>query len=262
MEKKQRIDTLAQTEAERILLAKVYDRLLGGWQRDIPAATGFLSRREQVLTEKLLPDVPIFFYGGLPEAERKLGCFLPDYFDREAFLAGEGSPLCAYRAVFYDQEVLSHRDFLGGLMGCGIKRETVGDIYVGQGTCDFLVLREVAPYLEQNFLSVGRAKIQLQPIGMDQLAPPEEKVKLIRDTVSSLRLDAVFASGFQISRGKAAEAISRGLVQRNWMPCEKPDQTVEKGDVISGRGFGKSALTEITGKTKKDRIGILISRYL
>lgn len=81
-------------------------------------------------------------------------------------------------------------------MGCGIKRETVGDIYVSEGSCDFLVTREILPYLLQNFLSAGRTKLHVEQLPIDQIRVPEQKVKAVRDTVSSLRLDGVVSSGF------------------------------------------------------------------
>lgn len=260
-EKNKRLDALAQSPEERIRLAKLYDRLWSAYERKCPAWTDFLTRREQALLEQLLPGVPLVMTGGLPQAERKIACFLPDYCSPEDVLTGENGPLCGYRAGFYGPDGLSHRDFLGSLMGCGIKRETVGDLYVSENFCDFVVLREIAPYLEQNFTSVGRGKIRLSPISLDRLQAPAPAVREIRDTVSSLRLDSVAAAGFQISRGKAAQAVERGLVQVNWLPCLKPDRAVEPGDTISGRGLGKFELREITGRTKKDRIGILLGRY-
>lgn len=72
-----------------------------------------------------------------------------------------------------------------------------------------------------------------------------------RDTVSSLRLDAVCATGFRMARGKAAALIESGRVQLNWRECTKPDRQVSAGDTVSARGFGKFELTEIGGLTKK-----------
>ena len=261
MEKRQAIAYYAQTEEDKILLAKVYDRITGARQKNIPAGTCFLSQREQQMVQGMLQGEPVVFFGGSPQAERKVAAYIPDYLSPEEFFAPEG-PIFAYRAAFFEQDSLCHRDFLGSLMGLGIKRETVGDIYVGKGSCDFLVLREIAPYLEQNFTSAGRTKLHLQRISLDQLQIPAAEKKEIRATASSLRLDAIVGAGFALSRGKAAEAIERGLVQLNWAPCLKPDKAVAAGDVVSCRGFGKLEFADTTGKTRKDRIGILLYRYV
>ena len=87
-------------------------------------------------------------------------------------------------------------------------------------------------------------------------------MKVIRDTVSSLRLDAVAASGFSLSRGRAAELISSGKFQLNHRECTKPDRPVAEGDVLSCRGLGKCAVKTVGGPSKKGRIMIELERYV
>ena len=97
-------------------------------------------------------------------------------------------------------------------------------------------------------------------IGADALRVPEQKVKEIRDTVATLRLDAVTAAGFSMSRGKAAELIAAGRVQKNYREVTKGDASVAQGDVISARGLGKFEVAEVGGLSKKGRTGILLRR--
>ena len=91
---------------------------------------------------------------------------------------------------------------------------------------------------------------------------PEVKCQEMRDTVSSLRLDAVASTGFRMSRGKAAELITSGRVQVNWRECTKLDKLLTAGDTVSARGFGKFELTEVGGVTKKGRTSIVLKRYI
>ena len=261
MEKREMIAHLAESREEEMLLAKVCDKITAAENRNVPGATCFLTKREQMLVSQLLRGVSHRFFGGLETAERAVCCFLPDYLEEE-WLASDSSPVAAVRAVYREEDVLTHRDFLGSLMGCGIKRETVGDIYVRPGCCDFLVTREILPYVLQNLESAGRVKLSLSELPLSMLEAPEQKVKQIRDTVSSLRLDGVVSSGFSLSRGKAAEAVSAGKVELNYLLCQKGDKAVAEGDIISLRGLGKICLREVGGNTKKGRISILIERYL
>ena len=108
----------------------------------------------------------------------------------------------------------------------------------------------------------GRTALRLTAIGADALRVPEQKVKEIRDTVATLRLDAVTAAGFSMSRGKAAELIAAGRVQKNYREVTKGDASVAQGDVISARGLGKFEVAEVGGLSKKGRTGILLRRYL
>ena len=87
-------------------------------------------------------------------------------------------------------------------------------------------------------------------------------MKVIHDTVNTPRLDAVLSSGFSLSRGKAAEAISAGRVEVNHAPCLKGDKSVAQGDVLTCRGLGKCVVTELGGQSKKGRTILTIERYL
>jgi len=91
---------------------------------------------------------------------------------------------------------------------------------------------------------------------------PVKTVKEIRDTVSSLRLDSIVGSGFGMARGKASALIAAGKVSLNDLPCMKGDKLLQEGDKVSARGFGKVVLQSVGGRTKKDRISIVLERYL
>ena len=166
------------------------------------------------------------------------------------------------RAEFYEGDSPTHRDFLGALMGAGIGRETVGDICVGKGSCDFFVTEEIAPYILQNFTGAGRTKLRLTRISIREVSVPEPEIKEIKDTVASLRLDGIVSSGFRIGRSLAAQYISAGKAAIDGLPCEKPDKAVAEGSKISVRGLGKIKLQTVNGHTKKGRISVIIHRYV
>ena len=256
------IDKIAQTPEDRVLLAKLWDKINTGMQRNITANTCFLSPREQELARYLFgaPE-GLHFFGGYPDAERKMLVYLPEYLDENA-LTDESAPAVCLRAVFYQADNLSHRDFLGALMGAGIARETLGDICVDTGCCDFFVTAEIAPYILQNFESAGRVKVKLSQIPLSQVHVPQPETAEIRDTLASLRLDSVISAGFRIGRSQAAQFISAGKAAIDGLPCEKPDKAVTEGAKISVRGLGKIKLKTVNGQTKKGRISVVIHRYV
>lgn len=256
------IDKIAQNAEARVLLAKLWDKITAGMRKNIPANTCFLSLREQEMANYLFgcPE-GLHFFGGYPDAERKMLVHLPDYLEESA-LYEEDSPCICLRAAFFQGDSPSHRDFLGALMGAGVARETVGDICVGEGSCDFFVTAEIAPYLLQNFTSAGRTKLHLERIPLTDACIPEPEVKEIKDTLASLRLDSVISSGFRIGRSLAAQYVTGGKAAMDGLPCEKPDKPVSEGTKISVRGLGKIKLVKVNGKTKKDRISVVIHRYV
>ena len=256
------IEKIAQTPEDRLLLAKLWDKINAGIRKNIPANTCFLSPRELELANYLFGKPEgLYSFGGYLEAERKMLIFLPDYLDESALLESD-SPVCCLRATFYQGDSPSHRDFLGALMGAGIGRETVGDILVDKGSCDFFVTAEIAPYILQNFTSAGRTKLHLEQIPLANASIPEPEVREIKDTLASLRLDSVIASGFRIGRSLAAQYVTSGKAAIDGLPCEKPDKAVAEGMKISVRGLGKIKLASVNGRTKKDRISVVIHRYV
>lgn len=265
MNKTELLDRLARSGEERLLLGRVLDKLELTRSRSIPAATSFLSPQERAVVEALLnvtPHPDHLFFGGFECAERTLCAFLPDWLDAESWRESEDCPICAIRCTFRTQDRPSHRDFLGSILGLGVTREKLGDFLVGDDRCDLLLLRELRPYLLQNLESAGRTRLKLQPIPLSAIAPPERKVQLIHDTVATLRLDAVCASAFSLSRGRAAELIASGKVQLNYRECLKGDHSVAQGDILSCRGLGKCSVKTVGGLSKKGRQIIELERYL
>ena len=124
------------------------------------------------------------------------------------------------------------------------------------------VLDTVADFLLSSWNSAGRARLTVTEIPAAHLHIPEVRCEEVRDTVSSLRLDAVCSTGFRMARGKAADLISSGHVQVNWRPCTKADKLLREGDTVSARGFGKFQLAAVGGVTKKGRTAIVVKRYI
>ena len=256
------IDKIARTPEDKVLLAKVWDKIHGGMDRNIIANTCFLTLRELDMTRYLFGDMAgLVSFGGYSEAERQMLVYLPEYLDETA-ITGEDSPVVCIQANFYPGDNLTHRDILGALMGMGIARETIGDIYVGSGLCNFFVTAEIAPFILQNFSSAGRTKLHLASIPLSQVQIAEPETTQIKDTLASLRLDSVIATGFRIGRTLAAQHITAGKATVDGLPCEKPDKPVDAGSRISVRGLGKIKLTAVNGQTKKGRISVVIDRYV
>ena len=265
MDKRDLLDRLAANGDERLLLGRVWDKYEQCRRRNIPVVTGFLSPAEQAVSADLLmaaaPGQGILA-GGYPDAERRLWAFLPDWLEEETWQQGEECPLCALEVETPPGAGLTHRDYLGSLMGLGLTREKLGDILLSQQGAQVVVLREVLPILLSQWEKVGRYPVRLTPIPLAQLRPVPGERKQIRATVASPRLDAVAAAGFSIPRSRAAELIRGGRVMVNHRPCGKADKAVEAGDVLTCRGLGKCVLREIGGTSKRGRTILELERYL
>ena len=257
MDRNRQIAAIADSDEERMLLVRVCDRIERAMQRETPAATAFLSQREQALVKQLLPDCR--YFGGVDGAERKVAYWLPDYIAEEDYFAD--GPIACLRATFYEANALTHRDILGALMGAGIRRDAVGDICLRETDCDILILAELERYLLDNLTDAGRQRLRLVPIPLSAARKEPQKMKELRVTVSSLRLDGVISAAFHLSRGGAAETIRAGKVRINSLTCLKPDRAVAVGDELSVRGFGKGKLLREDGETRKGRLALTVGIY-
>lgn len=240
-------------EDERPFIDQVFD-----WIDQVKSTyayklTDFLNPREQEIVEQLVNyagDVNAAFFGGIERAERKRGLIYPDYFKPEANDFGLRYFQLDYPVKFFE---IGHRQLLGALMGLGIKREKIGDLIIHGQAVQFVVASEIAEYVKLHLTSVDKAKVSIQEIEEHELFEPEEDWKLFSGTVSSMRLDAVLAEIFKLSRAKAVSYIQKGYAKINWKMIEQPAYECSVSDTISLRGYGRAKLLAIEGKSKKGK---------
>lgn len=262
MDKHALLERVTNDAEDRLLLARILDKYEQCRSRNVPTHSTFLSPRQQCLAQDLLhviaPSESCVFSGGYEEAERKMLFFLPDWCDG----TDDSESIAWLRCHYHPSEKLTHRDFLGSLMGLSITREKIGDILLGEGSADTAVDRQIAPYLLSAWESAGRVRLRVEQIESAQLHIPVQKLRIIHTTVAAMRLDAVCAAGFTTSRSKAAELIRSGSVSLNHRETKKADAPVRAGDVISARGLGKCKVAECGGSSRKGRCILTLHRFL
>lgn len=196
-------------------------------------------------------------FGGFHEAERVRIAFVRDYFEGAVDFG-----ITALKAEWDDRyRLIGHRDVLGSLMGLGVERDVLGDIIMNGASAEIMCDAKMAPWISENFTKVAMVPVSVSVMDLADVTPPKEEAKEIRATVASLRLDAVGAAGFGISRSKMVTAVEGERVFVNWQAAKGASQTVKVGDVISFRGRGRIEIKELTGQSRKGRIGVLIHRY-
>jgi len=244
------------------LLARLLDKIEIHERNGLTQHTRFLSERDRLCCEPVLRELSAsaVFWGGYTEAERTVVIFPSEWQDPNTVRLGIDSPVSVIRASFRSEDTPGHRDFLGALMGLGIERDMIGDIIPRPGSCDIVLLREILPYVLQNLKSAGRTFLTLEEI--PEAEARDAEFRILRDTVASLRLDAIVGCGFSLAREKASAAIRSGKVFLNGIECLKPDRPVEEGARITFRGSGKMELSETGGLSRKGRIQIVIKRFI
>ena len=207
-----------------------------------------------------------FIIGGYPEAERKIGVFVPKAYginsEDELSSYDGANPLCVIRIDKDKFSVLSHRDYLGAIMNTGVAREMIGDIIADEKGAYVITFPEIAKYLRNQLFRIGRGTVKVSDAAFENITDIKAHTKESFVTVASLRLDNIVSAAFSVSRNKAVQEISAGKVFVNDILIEKNDFKVPVGAKIVLRGKGKAVLSEEKGKSRKDRPQIIIKRYI
>lgn len=227
---------------------------------------GFLDERGCVLAEACLhkeTDVFATFWGGFEEAQR---CYLG--LSGEAAPAAEEFPLTCLQLKCWlpgrcipANALPTHRDYLGALLGLGLKRECLGDIMTQDDFALCFAEEKTARVILQELTSVGRFTVQAEPAAAEILQNWKPKTETLTLNVPSLRADAVLAALLHCSRTQAAGLIQGGAVSLCHVPLSQLHASVEEGDVFSVRGHGRFCVREIGGLSKKGRIWVTADRF-
>ncbi|NMA61637.1 MAG: photosystem II S4 domain protein [Firmicutes bacterium] len=250
-----------QGEKEEVIGAHVFDLARIAWETNRPQTTDFYDPYERKVAQSVLggiPEVGVIYQGGYKQAERARLIIYPQFYLMETIQSS--IRVLEARGNFAFQEV-GHGDYLGSILGTGLKRAKIGDLIILQDGCQAVVASEVADYLLSNWTQVHRVSISLREIDEEQLAVEPERIKEIKATVASLRLDAVAAEGYSTSRSKMVREIKAEKVKLNWKPVTNPALSISQGDVISIRGRGRVLVSEVGGTTRKGRTSIVLHRY-
>jgi len=260
MDKNALIKMVSKLE-DRVLVSRLLDKVEQCRYSSL-SYSDFLSPYEATIAKRVLDKVDTTFYtfiGGYEGAERVITAISSDFIDEAN--AFNNAPLSFLRITPTIEKPLSHRDYLGSLLGLGIKREKIGDILVCESYADVFLIDKLAEYIQYNLDKIGNTKVICKLLDVYDYTPSQKKEKLITTTVASLRVDSVAASGFSISRTKVLDYFKAKRVNVNWELVQNSSKQLSEGDVISIRGMGRIVLEKIAGTTKKDRINILIKRY-
>jgi RNA-binding protein YlmH len=252
----------AREPEEKLLFSKVLNQASLCEKTHEPCFSDFLDPFRAAQYQKAFAaqgrlNLTVKSFGGDAGAERQMLGFSPDYaaFEESDF------PIAVIK-IEYDARFsnkLSHRDFLGAILGLGIDRSKIGDINLMENHAFAYTNKEIADYIIYHLEKVGHTKVRcaLSEIDADALERSEEEATII---VASMRIDTVVSHIFQLSRGKATALIDAEKVFVNWQPVKSASKPIAEGDTVTLRGKGRAKIIEITGKSKKDRFIVTITR--
>ena len=259
-----------QTE---FLFAHLQD-MADGAEKGIFRVSGFFSPAELVHVRRWIAssgNTCAHVHGGYSNAERARVYFLPEYMTAEdgADLSqtlsdyGYDDPTVILRIEGSGFRELSHRDFMGSVLSLGIERSVIGDIVAdGRFAAYMFCDRAIAGFVCENLTKIANDAAHVIVTSLPEGQFGEREYREIRDTVASLRLDAVVASACNLSRESAKRAVTGGMCELNHEQTLSPDAEISVGDVFSVRGCGKFRLASLGGENARGRLRICIHKYV
>lgn len=225
-------------------------------QRFYTTFSDFLNMEEESVLSALHFNIDCHLFGGYDGAERCVAAFGYNCEDADF-------PISIIKAEpvspkFADK--LSHRDFLGSLMGLGIKREVLGDIVIADNTGYIFCLNTIAGYIVQELSKVRHTivKCSIADALPDSAVKTPEEEQMV---VASERLDVLVAAVYHFSRSAVKELFVARRIYVNSRICENFSYIPKEKDIISVRGKGRFVYNGVIGKTKKDRNIISVGVY-
>lgn len=219
--------------------------------------TDFLDPRQLYILHSLInryPEAALWSSGGYDNAERQRALIAPDYTYVSDLQSELKLQLLEITSSDDNFTGLKHSDFLGAMLGLGIKREKTGDIHSTNEKCHIVVAAEIADFIRLNLNQVHRVAVFSELVPLETLNVTADQWEEGFMTVTSQRLDAVLGQLLRLSRAKALQPIRAGHCKVNWKLEEDPSHIVQEGDILSVRGFGRYKLIEFAGKTKKGNL--------
>ena len=255
---------------EKLFVAKILDKIRLSKTRNKIVSTDFLDMHQKKLCEEILNIVKernYKFYIPCEELEKYMLIIYPDKYD-DIFIYNrfDYSKIVSLIRITLPNELIgkySHKDYLGGIMKLGIKREKIGDILVFDDGADIVINKEISEYVLENLAQLTRfSKASLEEVDILKIRKPKVKKEEIRITVTSLRLDNIVSEIIRKSRKETSQIILNQRVLVNYYVETKNSKIINEKDVIVIRGKGKYIIKDILGETKKGKIAIIVEHYI
>lgn len=267
MDKQQLLKDYKKQE-DKMCLSQILDKIEFSKMRGKIEYTDFLDMYQISLVENFLRKIKFEnyqLYGGYEEAERKIFIVFPDKYDKKMLEKNYHKMVKIVRIELPEEEQgkYSHRNYLGGIVKLGLKREKVGDIIVSQQGADMITVEDFADILKQQLPSLTRFENSCVTIEeISQLRQREIKVEQVKIIVPSLRLDNFVSDLAKTSRSKACQIIDQERVFINGQNETKASKPLKLKDVITIRGKGRFMIQEFAGTTRSGRTVIIVEKYV
>ena len=202
----------------------------------------------------------VTLWGGHPDADR----LMLRFGDPEQLGYEEAFPIVCVHIVPLQEkfaEKLTHRDILGAVMHLGIERSGIGDILIDEKQAYVFAKPQMGEYICRELERIRHTSVSCSITEQ----PPEsftQETEAGMVQVSAPRADSVISKVWHLSRGDSNFLFLSGRVFINGAEAKKSSVTLQDGDKVSVRGYGKFRYLGETGKTKKGNLIVAVEKFV
>ena len=209
------------------------------------AHTGFLEPDDAaaLVAQLRQAEVGVHVSGGFPGARRRVLTVFPETIPEAT----------TSLSAVYGEGALDADDFRVALQGF-VAPEALGDIVQHQTGLSAIVLESAQSELPET-LQVKGLTVVLKPVPMDKVASGSRKCHVV--IVPSLRVDALGAKAFNVSRSYFSKGIKAGNVTVNGAKATK-SSSAEAGDEVYAEGLGRFSISSVQGETRRGNLKVAV----
>lgn len=245
-------------EEEKMLIRRVEDIAKLAEKYNTPRFSDFFDEHEQAVIGEGFFHSGLMWFGGNMRCARKMLGIFPDWCEPSE----KEFPISALYIRKKGGRELSHRDYLGTVMGLGLERKKVGDIAVFPDGAYIFMHPASAEHAATQIDKVANCGVACKVLEASQAEIPEDRFEIMNIVAASMRLDAVISSLCNMSRRVASDYISSGRAAVCHKTTERCDFAIKDGDMLSLRGYGRFQIISAGGKTRSDRLHITVKKFI
>lgn len=181
--------------------------------------------------------------GGYTGARRRVVTAFPEHIPEAS---------AALAALYY--EGVPEDELRVALQRAGVAEEVLGDALTHQDGVTFVVLaanKEDALALTH----IAGQPVSPQEVALAHLGRGSRRTQQV--VVPSLRVDALGAKAFKVSRSYFSKGVAGGRVRVNGVTAGK-SSSAELGDEVYAEGLGRFSVVEVLGETKKGNLKVTL----
>ena len=139
-------------------------------------------------------------------------------------------------------------------------RDKMGDLIL-EGNCAYVpVVIDFVEYIIQNLKKVRNVPISVSLELFNRL--PQKRFEILYKVVASLRIDGIVSALTNLSREKSKNLIQNSKVKLNGISELDVDTKVCENDIVVISGYGKFKIKESLGSTAKNKIKLVIDKFI